>query len=150
MCLYVGHTLVGQSHESLESVESYAACAWPDRAPPFLWTGRAGTVSMSRSCSCAESVSTIFMLHCTCQVCNHFASFSYDCVLRHIGAVHSHKNGFRVRCGFDSCPRMLTNYHAFRHHLRKKHGFCLKTCSPTIGDKQLGERSNFVKFRGRG
>ena len=76
-----------------------------------------------------------------CQLCNHFASFSYDCVLRHIGAVHSHEAGFRVRCGFDSCPRIITNYHAFRRHLRKQHGYCLKTCNPTIGEGQLEGRS---------
>ena len=76
-----------------------------------------------------------------CQLCNHYASFSYDCVLRHIGAVHSHEEGFRVRCGFDSCPRILTNYHAFRRHLRRQHGYCLKTCSPTVGEEQLEGRS---------
>ena len=85
--------------------------------------------------------STVYAPMYVCQLCNHFASFSYDCVLRHIGAVHSHEDGFRVRCGFDSCPRMLTNYHAFRRHLRKKHGYCLKTYSPTIGEEQPGERS---------
>ena len=36
---------------------------------------------------------------------------------------------------------MLTNYHAFRRHLRKKHGYCLKTWSPNIGEEQLGESS---------
>ena len=76
-----------------------------------------------------------------CQLCNHFASFSYDCVLRHIGAVHSHDIGFSLRCGFDSCPKVLTNYHAFRRHLRKKHGFCLNTYNPTIGEEQLQGRN---------
>ena len=76
-----------------------------------------------------------------CQLCNHFASFSYDCVLRHIGAVHSHDIGFSLRYGFDSCPKVLTNYHAFRQHLRKKRGFCLNTCNPTIGKEQLQGRN---------
>ena len=57
--------------------------------------------------------------------------------MRHIGAVHSHEDGFRVRCGFDSCPRVLTNYRAFRRHLRRRHGYCLKTCNPAIGEEQL-------------
>ena len=74
-----------------------------------------------------------------CQLCNHFASLSYDSVLRHIGAVHSHQSGFRVQCGFDSCPRILTNYHAFRRHLRKKHSYCLKASNPTFNEEQLGE-----------
>ena len=74
-----------------------------------------------------------------CQLCNHFASLSYDSVLRHIGAVHSHQSGFRVQCGFDSCPRILTNYHAFRRHLRKKHSYCLKAYNPTFNEEQLGE-----------
>ena len=38
-------------------------------------------------------------------------------------------------------PKDLTNYHTFQCHLRNKHGYCLKTCSPTIGEKQLGEKS---------
>ena len=76
-----------------------------------------------------------------CQLCNHFASFSYDCVLRHIGAVHSHDIGFSLRYGFDSCPKVLTNYHAFRQHLRKKRGFCLNTYNPTIGEEQLQGRN---------
>ena len=76
-----------------------------------------------------------------CQLCNHYASFSYDCVFRHIGAVHSHENGFSLRCGFDSCPKVLKNYHAFRRHLRKKHGFCLKTYNPTMDEEQLRERN---------
>ena len=79
-----------------------------------------------------------------CQLCNHYASFSYDCVLRHVGAVHSHENGFSLRCGFDCCPKVLTNYHAFRRHLRKKHGYCLKTYSPPIGEDQLREMDEAV------
>lgn len=38
-------------------------------------------------------------------------------------------------------PKDLTNYHTFQCHLRNKHGYCLKTHSPTIGEKQLGEKN---------
>ena len=62
-------------------------------------------------------------------------------VLRHIGSIHSHEEGFHAQCGFNLCPRILTNYHAFRRHLRRQHDYCLKTCSPTICEEQLEERS---------
>lgn len=102
---------------------------------------------MERSCldaACACAMRTTVECLCrgramyVCQLCNHYASFSYACVLRHIGAVHSHENGFSVRCGFDSCPKILTNYHAFRRHLRKKHGFFLKTYN---GERSIATNS---------
>ena len=77
-----------------------------------------------------------------CQLCNHYASPSYDSVLRHIGAVHSHDAGFRIHCGIESCPKVLTNYHSFRRHLRKKHWFCLQTYDPGSDDEQLGAVSD--------
>lgn len=71
-----------------------------------------------------------------CQLCNHYASFSYDSVLRHIGAVHAHEADFRVQCGVNSCPIVLKNYHSLRRHLRKKHGLLLRTYSNDIGEEQ--------------
>ena len=67
-------------------------------------------------------------------LCNNYTFFLYNCVLRHVGAIHSHEHGFGIQHSFDSCPRVLTNYHAFRCHLRKKHGLFLKT--------YISERSN--------
>ena len=56
-----------------------------------------------------------------CPLCTDFSAPTLQLLLRHIGRVHGHCEGFQITCGVESCQTTFTNFRCFKAHLQRDH-----------------------------
>ena len=71
-----------------------------------------------------------------CPLCIYFAAPTMKQIVRHIGAVHSHRAGFRISCGISGCPRTYKRFHSYRQHLLRNHRETLDSGPSSINSNE--------------